>query len=251
VSAELSAMALARTYARGRGLQPLSTTFGMGLTVIAGPNGAGKTTLLRMLATTLHPGSGEVHWCGQSVTRDPIPYRRVLGYLPQAFAVYRSWRAADFLTYMARLKGLSPEVIPSRVAAVLRSTGLEGRQSLAIGTAAHGELRRLGVAQALLAQPRVLILDEPFAGLAPEDRTSLIAMLATYARSNLVLLSSHLLDGLGSHAARLLILHEGRCLVDASPPDLLDDLGGHGAEPAPPHDDRMLEIAYRRVLDQA
>ena len=255
MSGELSALALQRTYARGRGVRALSTTFGVGLTVVAGPNGAGKTTLLRMLATTLRPGAGEVRWCGQPVARDPLPYRRVLGYLPQAFTVYRPWRMGEFLTYMARLKGLDDAHIPYRVGAALRAAQLEGCEDLLVSGAAHGELRRLGLAQALLAQPRGLILDEPFAGLAPENRAASIATLALYSRTNLVLLSTHLLDGLGSHASRLLILKEGRCIADASPSDILDDGDEDPSESVAgvpvTASGRSLDAAYRKVLAQA
>ena len=236
-------------------MRALSTNFGVGLAVVAGPNGAGKTPLLRMPATTLRPGAGEVRWCGQPVARDPLPDRRVLGYLPQAFTVYRPWRMGEFLIYIARLKGLDDAHIPYRVGTALRAAQLEGCEDVLVGSAAHGQLRRLGLAQALLAQPRVLILDEPFAGLAPENRVALIATLALYSRTNLVLLSTHLLDGLGSHAGRLLILKEGRCIADASPADILYDSDGDPSQPVlgplSVAAGRSLDIAYRKVLAQA
>ena len=248
-------MAIERVYRCGRGLHPFSSSFGPGLTVVAGPNGSGKTTLLRMLATTLHPRSGELRWCEQLVARDPIPYRRTLGYLPQAFAVYGSWRMAEFLAYVARLKGLPPNEIPARVETSLQTVQLEGLGNRPVRSAAHGELRRLGIAQALLAQPRVLILDEPFAGLSPENRARLLPMLALYARTNLVLLSTHLLDGLATHAGRLLILRDGSCLADAAPGELLEDAHieiSPTGEPGPGVSaDRALEAAYRHVLSLA
>ena len=139
--------------------------------------------------------------------------------------------------------------------AVLRSVQLEGLGNRPVRSAAHGELRRLGIAQALLGQPRVLILDEPFAGLAPENRARLLPMLALYARTNLVLLSSHLLDGLAVHAGRLLILRDGSCLVDAAPADLLEDTH-FVATPAGELDagvvaDRALQTAYRTILNNS
>ena len=145
----------------------------------------------------------------------------------------------------------------SRTASGRRSVRHSSRaaRTLLVGSAAHGELRRLGLAQALLAQPRVLILDEPFAGLAPENRAALIATLALYSRTNLVLLSTHLLDGLGSHAGRLLILKEGRCIADASPADILDDSDDDPSQPASgplsTAAGRSLDVAYRKVLAQA
>lgn len=241
---ELDALALTRRYRWRRGLHDVSATFMPGLTLVAGPNGAGKSTLLRLLATTLAPTSGEVRWCGQPVTRHTRAYRSALGYLPQQFRVYARWRADEFLTYMARLKGLPEAHIPAAVARALQDVHLGTRGTQRVEALSHGEVRRLGVAQSLLARPRVLLLDEPFAGLAPEERVGMLALIAAQARSNVVLVASHLLDGLETYTRRILILREGECIADTTPAGLIDDAGPDATTQAP------LEAAYLAFLTQ-
>jgi ABC-2 type transport system ATP-binding protein len=242
MSTELEALALTRTYRWHRGLETFSATFSPGLTLIAGPNGAGKTTLLRLLAMTLPPTSGEVRWCGQPVATHTATYKSILGYLPQQFRIYARWRAEEFLTYMARLKGLPEEQLGTAVARALRVVQLEGYGAQRVEALSHGAVRRLGLAQALLTRPRLLLLDEPFAGLAPEERLGVLALLAAQARSAVVLVVSHLLDGIETHAGRLLILREGVCVADTTPGGLIDDAGVDPGGVAP------LEAAYLTLL---
>jgi ABC-2 type transport system ATP-binding protein len=242
MTAELEALALARSYRGRRGLRAVSATFTPGLTLIAGPNGAGKSTLLRLLATTLTPTRGEVRWCGQPVAAHAQSYKSMLGYLPQQFRVYARWRAHEFLTYMARLKGLPEEHIAEAIARTLREVQLETHGSRRVEALSHGEVRRLGLAQALLGRPRVLLLDEPFAGLAPEERLGVLALVAAQARSAVVLVVSHLLGGIESQVGRVLILREGVCVADTTPGGLLDDAGVDIRSTAP------LETAYLAFL---
>ena len=242
---DLDALALTRAYRRRRGLHDFSATFSPGLTLIAGPNGAGKSTLLRLLATTLAPTSGEVRWCGQPVARHARAYKGALGYLPQQFHVYARWRPDEFLTYMARLKGLPEGHIAAAVARALWDVGLDTRGAYRVDTLSHGETRRLGLAQAMLARPRVLLLDEPFAGLDPEERIGMLALVAAHARSAIVVVASHLLDGLETHVGRMLILREGVCVAETTPAGLIDDAGLDAATRAAP-----LETAYLAFLAQ-
>jgi len=242
---ELDALALTRTYRRRRGLRGVSTTFSPGLTLVAGPNGAGKSTLLRLLATTLAPTSGEVRWCGQPVARHGQTYKSVLGYLPQQFRVYARWRADEFLTYMARLKGLPEARIAAAVAHALWEVHLDTHGTRRVEALSHGEVRRLGLAQALLAPPQVLLLDEPFAGLAPEERVGVLALLARHAQSAVVIVASHLLDGLETQVGRILILWDGVCVAETTPAGLIDDAGLDAATEAAP-----LEAAYLAFLAQ-
>jgi len=247
-TSELDALGLTRGYRGRRGLRAFSATFTPGLTLIAGPNGAGKSTLLRLLATTLTPTAGEIRWCGQPVARHPRAYKGALGYLPQQFRVYARWRADEFLTYMARLKGLPEERIAAAVARALRESRLDMHGGRRVETLSHGEARRLGLAQALLARPRVLLLDEPFAGLAPEERVGVLALVAVHARSNVVVVASHLLDGLETYAGRVLILREGVCVADSTPAGLIDDVGLDARDAAP--GTAPLEHAYLALLAQ-
>ncbi len=243
---ELEALALTRVY-RGHseaGIYDVSATFGPGLTLITGPNGAGKTTLLRLLTTALSPTYGEVRWCGQPVARNPRLYKHVLGYLPQRFTTYARWRAVDFLTYMAQLKGLPRERIASEIASVLDEVGLPSCKQHYVATLSPGEVRQLGLAQALLNRPRVLILDEPFAGLAPRERIRTGSLIAAHAHTNLVIVATHLLEGVDTYAGRLLILHKGNCVADTTAAGLIDD-AGLGLESTP-----TLEAAYLAFVEQ-
>jgi len=254
MSCELEAVALTHRYGgwAGAGLRDFSAGFSPGITLVTGPNGAGKSTLLRLLAGTLTPTSGLVRWCGQPVDGHPRAYKTVLGYLPQRFCVYTGWHAVEFLTYMARLKRMREEHIAPAVERVLREAHLSARALSPVAALSPGELRRLGLAQALLTQPRVLILDEPFAGLAPEERVSAQGLITSHAsahgRSNLVILATHLLEGLESYAHRVLILRAGVCVADTTPAGLIDDAGlASVGTPLPPS---PLESAYLSFLAQ-
>ena len=287
MSATLEALALGRTFGRrGVGLQPFSTHFGPGITLVLGPNGAGKSTLLRLLATTVAPTSGELRWGDRPLGRNPRAYRAVLGYLPQEFGIYERWDARSFLAYMARLKGVPEAEQAAAIEDLLRAVHLtdtgvsRGAAPVRVGVGhdplvtiqphhasrsgraaspdlearkqatsfSHGEVRRLGLAQALLNRPRVLILDEPFAGLAPEERVACLGLIALHASTSIVLLATHILDDLESYARRVLVLRRGICIADTSPAALLDDTG---VDPAAAIGQAPLETAYVRLLAQA
>lgn len=197
--------------ARQPALRGVTAEFEVGVTVLVGPNGAGKTTLLRILGAILAPTTGAVLWRGRPVDEAPVAYRDVVGYLPQDFLPYEEMSSGRFLSYIAALKGIPRPFVPGRVAEVLRLVGLEGE---AVGrpcrTLSHGQVRRLGLAQALLNDPQVLLLDEPTAGIDPEGRLDLLELVRTHGVGKVVILSTHTLADAGQVADRIACLDNGR-----------------------------------------
>ncbi len=172
-------------------LRDLTLRCGTGLTAVLGPNGAGKSCLLRVAAGVLRPSRGHVRWLGLDAVRDPFWYRDCLGYLPQRAVLYPDMTAREFLGHLAALKGIPRRLVPDRVTAVLELVGLADRAAVPTGRLSHGQRRRLGLAQALLNDPYLLVLDQPTAGLDPESRVSVLALLRKLAADRVVLMATN------------------------------------------------------------
>ncbi|HWI62444.1 MAG TPA: ATP-binding cassette domain-containing protein [Symbiobacteriaceae bacterium] len=214
---------LSKTYKGGvKALQNLSLTIPAGLFGLLGPNGAGKTTLLRILATLLLPDGGQVEICGHDALRRPGDVRRQLGYLPQEFGTYPTLTMVEYLDYMAILAGIkSASDRRRRINQVLDMVRLQEKRKSITWSLSGGMKRRLGMAQALLADPRVLIVDEPTAGLDPEERVNLRNLLATLAQDRVVLLSTHIVEDVAQIAPALAVLKGGQVQYTGSVPGLL------------------------------
>lgn len=202
-------------------LRGIDLTLTNGVTVLLGPNGAGKTTLLRVLAGITTPDSGAILCDG--VPADPAghDWHARLGYVPQTYAFAPGLTLAAFLNYVSRLKGLPDDISVARIAAVLTVTGLTGSAERPLDQLSGGQRRLVGLAQALLSSPQVLLLDEPTVGLDPEARQQVLSLLTLLGRERVVLVSTHIVADAESLAGRLALLSDGRIVHDGTVESLL------------------------------
>ena len=219
-----------------RGVDGVTLRLGPGLVGLLGPNGAGKSSLMRIAATVTRPTSGRVLFDGADAVTRPDRLRRTLGYLPQDFGVYPHLSAREFLAYLAAVKGLPAGAARNRIGELLDFFGLAGAGRRPLGSYSGGMLRRVGIAQALLADPAVLIVDEPTAGLDPEERVVVRNLLADLAGDRIVVLSTHIVSDVESVAADIAIMAGGRLLTRGSPASLLRRVEGRVWEMTIPPD---------------
>jgi len=224
---QLTLESLGKRYpGRGWALSEFSLTLGPGITGLLGPNGAGKSTLMRILATVSAPSAGRVTWNGVDLARSPDALREVLGYLPQDFGVYPQLSALEFLDYLAAAKGLDARTSRRRILELLELVNLTDARHRALGGFSGGMRQRVGIAQALLNDPRVLIVDEPTAGLDPEERVRFRNLLGELSGERIVLLSTHIVSDVEATASRIVLMGQGRLLADATPEALRVGLRG-------------------------
>jgi ABC-2 type transport system ATP-binding protein len=218
---------VAKVYRGGtRGVDGVTMRLEAGLVGLLGPNGAGKSSLMRIAATVTRPTSGRLLFDGADAVARPDPLRRQLGYLPQDFGVYPHLSAREFLSYLAAVKGLPARTARARVGELIELLDLAGAGRRPLGKYSGGMLRRVGIAQALLADPRVLIVDEPTAGLDPEQRVVFRNLLADLAADRIVLLSTHIVSDVESVASDIAIMAAGRLRLRGSPEYLLRQAEG-------------------------
>ena len=214
----LTADSVSKQYKGGVwGLRDVSFELGPGVYALLGPNGAGKSTLMRILATLAQPSSGHVSWKGFDIRYDPDNVRRVLGYLPQDFGVYPHLTAREFLTYIAAAKGVTGRAARDRIDALIALVNLTDAAHRALGGFSGGMRQRVGIAQALLADPQLLIVDEPTVGLDPEERARFRTLLTDLAADRVVLLSTHIVSDVEAVADSILVLAGGRLLTHTTP----------------------------------
>ncbi len=207
---ELTADRITKQYKNKIAVDRISFTLTEGVTGLLGANGAGKTTLMRLLCGILIPTSGAVTCDGMDV--DTEEYRDILGYLPQEFGYYPEFSGRDFLLYMSAVKGLPKAEAKRKTEELIELVGLKEAARKRVRTYSGGMKRRLGIAQALLNDPRVLIMDEPTAGLDPQERIRFRELIAGLGRDRIVLLSTHIVSDLEHIADRLMIMKEGRLI---------------------------------------
>ncbi len=196
---------------------------------LLGPNGAGKSTAMRMIAGFLVPTSGRAWVCGHDVMREPLQAKRALGYLPEGAPSYGEMTVREFLQFIMRMRGLKREERYRRFDAVVQQLQLDDVLGLAIDTLSKGLRRRVGLAQAILHDPPVLMLDEPTDGLDPNQKHAVRQLIDVMARERTILISTHLLEEVHALCNRVVIIARGRLLADATPAELEARSRYHGA----------------------
>jgi ABC-2 type transport system ATP-binding protein len=238
---------LTRRLGRTQAVAGVDLAAGPGVFGLLGPNGAGKTTLLRIMATVIPPTSGTLRLLG----RDPGSYgprreiRRRLGYLPQNLGYYPGFTVVEFVEYFALLKEMPAARIPAAVAAAVERVDLGGKAKAKLRTLSGGMLRRVGIAQAIVNDPELLLLDEPTAGLDPEQRVQFRALLRELGQHATVIVSTHLVEDVGAACGQVALMDEGKIVFHGTPGELTVRGEGHGTGDAP------LERGYSAVLTQA
>jgi ABC-2 type transport system ATP-binding protein len=219
---------VSKTYPNGvKALKNLTLTIGNNMFGLLGPNGAGKSTLMRTVATLQDPDSGEVWLDDLNVLKDKNAVRKVLGYLPQEFGVYPKMSAVDMLQHLAVMKGvMSSGERKEMVDALLNQTNLWQARKKALSTYSGGMKQRFGIAQALLANPRLIIVDEPTAGLDPAERNRFLNLLSSIGRDVTVILSTHIVEDVRELCPRMAIISNGELLLEGAPAEALEALKG-------------------------
>lgn len=223
---ELSVCELTKNFGQKRAVDRVSFTLTPGVYGLLGPNGAGKTTLMKMMVDLLRPTRGEVLLDGVGIRELGAAYRDRLGYMPQEIGVYKNFTAQRFLYYIAALKGLSGRQARQKTARLLRLVGLEEVGKKKLGGFSGGMLRRVGIAQTLLNDPSILILDEPTAGLDPQERIRLRNILSELAENRIVLLSTHIVSDMEFIAGQVIMMRAGGILRTGTTADLLRQMEG-------------------------
>jgi len=219
---------ISKTYPNGvKALKNLSLSIGDSMFGLVGPNGAGKSSLMRTIATLQDPDSGTINLDGIDVLRQKDEVRRILGYLPQEFGVYPKISALDMLHHLAVMKGMTSSVERKAIVdTLLQQTNLWESRKKALGTYSGGMKQRFGIAQALLANPKLIIVDEPTAGLDPAERNRFLNLLSSIGRNVTIILSTHIVDDVRELCPRMGIIASGELLLEGAPNDTLATLNG-------------------------
>jgi ABC-2 type transport system ATP-binding protein len=235
---------LSKTYSNGvQALKDITLTIGNNMFGLLGPNGAGKSTLMRTIATLQDPDSGSIELDGIDVLKQKDEVRKILGYLPQEFGVYPKVSAQDLLEHLAVMKGISNKTERKQIVeALLNQTNLWDARKKALGTYSGGMKQRFGIAQALLANPRLIIVDEPTAGLDPAERNRFLNLLSSIGREVTVILSTHIVADVHELCSRMAIIANGRLLLEGAPMETLEGSKGKIWSKIVPTDEELRAI---------
>lgn len=224
---KLTISQLSKQYPRGVwGLRDFDLELVPGVIGLLGPNGAGKSTLMQILATVALPSAGTVKWNNTDILKSPDTLRAVLGYLPQDFGVYPNLTAVEFLEYMAVIKGMDAKSARSRIEELLVVLNLTLAAKRPLGGYSGGMKQRVGIAQALLNDPQLLIVDEPTVGLDPEERVHFRSLLSDLSGERIIILSTHIVSDVEAAATEIVLINQGRKIQHAAPENLLAQLDG-------------------------
>lgn len=212
---------LTKDYGKFRALDDISLDIGTGMFGLLGPNGAGKTTLMKIITTVLRPTSGHVMVAGQDVMRDPHTVRQNLGYLPQDFGFYKSLNAYELLDYIGTMKNIPRQQRRQQIDNVLEQVNLHRDAKRRVGEYSGGMKQRLGIAQALMGDPVLLVVDEPTAGLDPEERIRFRNLLARISGQRTIILSTHIVADIEASCNQVAVLNRRRLRFDGTPAELI------------------------------
>lgn len=213
---------LTKKYNRHKtGLEDYSITLENGILGLLGPNGAGKSTLMKIISTISKPTQGTLFLDGVDIVKSPGHIRKILGYLPQDFGVYPNLNAYEFLSYIAAMKGVGGKGLNQRIELLLEGVNLMADAKRPIGTYSGGMKQRIGIAQALLNDPKVLIFDEPTVGLDPEERVRFRQLISELADDCIIILSSHIVSDIETIADEVAVMQGGKLTTKGSQPDII------------------------------
>ncbi len=218
---ELKLMGLTKEFKDVTAVEDVSCRLTAGVYGLLGVNGAGKTTLMRMLCTLLKPTRGRITWNGKDILEMDRAYRKLLGYLPQDFGYYPDFSVYDYLMYIASIKGLRPAAAKQRAELLLNQVGMEKAKRKKMKALSGGMKRRVGIAQAMLGDPKILILDEPTAGLDPNERIRFRNLISELSEKRLVLLSTHIVSDIEYIANEILLMDGGKIRASGTSEELL------------------------------
>ena len=215
-----------KKYGNFTALEDVSLEFKNGVFGLLAPNGAGKTTLIKMLTTLLFPTKGQILWNGTDIQRLGEEYRSNIGYLPQQFGYYKNNSPIQFLRYLSALKGINPKIADERIEQVLQMVSLEDVKNKKMRKFSGGMIQRVGIAQAMLNEPKILILDEPTAGLDPKERVRFRNIIHNLGQDRIVILSTHIVSDLETISGNIVMIKDHRLLWCESPGQICSRLNG-------------------------
>lgn len=221
---ELEFKNVTKRYGEVKAVSEVSCVMGKGIYGLLGVNGAGKTTLMRMLCTIIQPSQGEILWDGKDIWELGETYRAVLGYLPQEFGYYPDLSVYDYLMYISSIKGLKIAFARRKVRQLLKQVGMEKFSKRKMKNLSGGMVRRVGIAQAMLNDPKILVLDEPTAGLDPNERIRFRNLISELSEERLVLLSTHIVSDIEYIANDIMLMKEGNLFYTGTADDLLSSM---------------------------
>jgi ABC-type multidrug transport system ATPase subunit len=208
---------VSKSFKKKQALKNVSLSLHSGILGLLGPNGAGKSTLMRLITTIDTPSSGMILYGGSDISKNPNVIRQNLGYLPQDFGVYPNMTAYEFLSYMAAMKGIDRQTAKNKVHELLEALNLSGSYKVLLGGYSGGMKQRVGIAQALLSDPQILVVDEPTVGLDPEERIRFRNLLTSLSDKKIIILSTHIVSDVESIAPQIAILSSGTLtMMDSS-----------------------------------
>lgn len=222
----LSLNHVTKNYGSFTALEDISLEFVQGVYGLLSPNGAGKTTLIKMLATLIFPTKGEILWQGSEITKLDTAYRDIIGYLPQSLGYYKNHSPYEFLMYMGALKCMDKERAKARAEELLKLVDLSEVRDKKMKKFSGGMIQRVGIAQAMLNDPRILILDEPTAGLDPKERIRFRNLISSLSKDRIVILSTHIVSDIETIAGKVIMIKDRRLLADDSPEAICAALKG-------------------------
>lgn len=216
----LSLVNIRKDYGKFTAIEDLNLELEEGLYAMLAPNGAGKTTIIRMMTTLLFPTSGEILYDGENILEMGESYRKMVGYLPQQFGYYKSNTPVQYLSYLAALKKIPRQEAKRQIPKLLELVGLSEEANKKMKKFSGGMIQRVGIAQALLGDPKILILDEPTAGLDPKERVRFRNLLSSMSRNRIVVLSTHIVSDVESVANQVMLLKDHRLLLMDTVPNI-------------------------------